>query len=591
MTEERRTHSTFSQQQPVIGPTDTSLVYRAGQQPPVLVDGSSLPRGYIQQQQSTVAPVVAGGGVRDGDVYVGAPSPIAPQTYIQSFSQQQFLSQLHQLSPAAAGSSGTPGNTVQQQQQQQQPVVTPSGGQVAVGRDVRVTGGSTGGQTGVVGAVSQPQVAGGTEQRISTQLQQQQQTSAVQGSQQMNQVQTDAVSSTGQKSMRQEASSSTNAYSDLEDIMASMSELDTQMKTQRPAVDVVYAQPMKVKTGVNTSTSPVSAATEISASSGIAGASNASSTGLSVDGMTVSYGDQPSPSVHRHAVPQPVQLGSTVSSHTVVGTDGRMTLRGGRAGAAMHGQLGGVEFDENGLPLVPKGDCGNCGQTIVGPVLMALGKIWHVQHFVCAYCKNQLGTNVFYEREGLPYCEADYQALFLPKCAHCHCTIVEKCVIAFGQSWHPEHFRCAACDAAFGDDKFYEKDGRAYCSEDYFRMYAPKCDGCGNAIMSSYITAVHQNWHPECFVCNECRLPFDNSGFYELNGAMYCERHFHAHRGSLCAACNQPIIGGRCITALYRKYHPDHFTCTFCLQPLNKGTFKEHSEKPYCHACFNKLFG
>jgi len=38
-------------------------------------------------------------------------------------------------------------------------------------------------------------------------------------------------------------------------------------------------------------------------------------------------------------------------------------------------------------------------------------------------------------------------------------------------------------------------------SDDYFRMYAPKCGGCGKPITTSFITAVHQNWHLDCFVC------------------------------------------------------------------------------------------
>ena len=58
-------------------------------------------------------------------------------------------------------------------------------------------------------------------------------------------------------------------------------------------------------------------------------------------------------------------------------------------------------------------------------VLMALDKLWHVPHFLCAYCKRELGTSLFYEREGYPYCEADYQQLFLPKCAGCGGVITE----------------------------------------------------------------------------------------------------------------------------------------------------------------------
>jgi len=27
------------------------------------------------------------------------------------------------------------------------------------------------------------------------------------------------------------------------------------------------------------------------------------------------------------------------------------------------------------------------------------------------------------------------------------------------------------------------------------------------------------------------------------------------------------------------------------VKQLNKGTFKEQNDKPYCHCCFEKLFG
>jgi len=84
-------------------------------------------------------------------------------------------------------------------------------------------------------------------------------------------------------------------------------------------------------------------------------------------------------------------------------------------------------------------------------------------------------------------------------------------------------------------------------------------------------------------------MPFGNGNFFEHDGLPYCETHFHAHRGSLCAGCHKPVTG-RCITAMYRKYHPEHFVCTFCKCQLNKGTFKEEKDKPYCHPCFVRLF-
>jgi len=56
---------------------------------------------------------------------------------------------------------------------------------------------------------------------------------------------------------------------------------------------------------------------------------------------------------------------------------------------------------------------------------MALDRIWHIEHFVCAHCKRELGTDLFYENSGLPYCALDYQELFLPKCADCHSAIAD----------------------------------------------------------------------------------------------------------------------------------------------------------------------
>lgn len=72
---------------------------------------------------------------------------------------------------------------------------------------------------------------------------------------------------------------------------------------------------------------------------------------------------------------------------------------------------------------------------------------------------------------------------------------------ALEQTWHPEHFLCAQCGKPFGEEGFHEKDGRAYCREDYVAAYAPRCRGCHHAITSKYITALNTQWHPECFVC------------------------------------------------------------------------------------------
>ncbi|XP_057210575.1 paxillin a isoform X2 [Triplophysa rosa] len=253
--------------------------------------------------------------------------------------------------------------------------------------------------------------------------------------------------------------------------------------------------------------------------------------------------------------------------------------------------LGSLQSDLNklGVQTVAKGVCGACKKPIAGQVVTAMGRTWHPEHFVCTHCQEEIGSRNFFERDGQPYCEKDYHSLFSPRCYYCNGPILDRVVTALDRTWHPEHFFCAQCGSFFGPEGFHEKEGKAYCRKDYFDMFAPKCGGCARAILENYISALNSLWHPECFVCRECFIPFVNGSFFEHEGQPYCEAHYHERRGSLCSGCQKPITG-RCITAMAKKFHPEHFVCAFCLKQLNKGTFKEQNDKPYCQNCFVKLF-
>ncbi|XP_060048950.1 paxillin isoform X2 [Erinaceus europaeus] len=262
-----------------------------------------------------------------------------------------------------------------------------------------------------------------------------------------------------------------------------------------------------------------------------------------------------------------------------------------KPGSQLDSMLGSLQSDLNklGVATVAKGVCGACKKPIAGQVVTAMGKTWHPEHFVCTHCQEEIGSRNFFERDGQPYCAKDYHSLFSPRCHYCNGPILDKVVTALDRTWHPEHFFCAQCGAFFGPEGFHEKDGKAYCRKDYFDMFAPKCGGCARAILENYISALNTLWHPECFVCRECFTPFINGSFFEHDGQPYCEVHYHERRGSLCSGCQKPITG-RCITAMAKKFHPEHFVCAFCLKQLNKGTFKEQNDKPYCQNCFLKLF-
>ena len=78
-------------------------------------------------------------------------------------------------------------------------------------------------------------------------------------------------------------------------------------------------------------------------------------------------------------------------------------------------------------------------------VITALGRTWHPGCFSCCQCNMELGTRHFFERDGKPFCEDCYHALFSPRCARCEGAILDKCISALETTWHPECFQCRAC--------------------------------------------------------------------------------------------------------------------------------------------------
>ncbi|WKY02840.1 hypothetical protein Q1695_016268 [Nippostrongylus brasiliensis] len=256
---------------------------------------------------------------------------------------------------------------------------------------------------------------------------------------------------------------------------------------------------------------------------------------------------------------------------------------------SMLGTLNSDYSSKHGISTIPKGDCAQCGKPIVGQVVIALGKMWHPEHYTCCECGSELGHRNFFERNGRAYCEEDYHNQFSPRCAGCNGPIKDRCVTALGKNFHLQCFTCSECGREFGDDGFHEKDGLTYCRRDFFRLFAPKCNGCQNPITSNFITALGTHWHPECFVCQMCGSSFGGGTFFDDGGHPLCETHYHERRGSLCHECRAPI-SGRCVTAIGRKFHPEHFRCSYCSRQLTKGTFKEVDRRPFCHKCYNNTY-
>ena len=241
--------------------------------------------------------------------------------------------------------------------------------------------------------------------------------------------------------------------------------------------------------------------------------------------------------------------------------------------------------------LAAKHNCHTCGQPIYTGIFQALGKFYHVNCFNCGNCGTTIGQKQFFNVEGDPNCQACYQNLFLTKCAHCDKPIQGSCIDALGKKWHAPCFVCTQCLSPFGTGLFYERDGMPFCQDCFQGMFSNRCGDCGQPVFGECINACGKAWHPDHFVCTTCRKAFGNQPYFEKEGKPYCQVHFYNQQGMTCACgCGRTIMG-RAISAASKNWIPEHFNCGFCMNTLAGQKYTEKGDRCYCDFCYQKLFG
>ncbi|KRY71455.1 PDZ and LIM domain protein Zasp, partial [Trichinella pseudospiralis] len=179
------------------------------------------------------------------------------------------------------------------------------------------------------------------------------------------------------------------------------------------------------------------------------------------------------------------------------------------------------------------------------------------------------------------------ESLRIPVCEACHREIRGPFVLALGKSWCPDHFVCShpECRRKLLDVGFVEEGGFIYCEFCFERYLAPSCFKCNRSIVGDCLTALDRKWHPECFCCAHCHKPFGNSCFFLEDGKPYCEQDWNTLFTTKCCACQFPIeAGDRWVEALGNAYHSNCFTCTVCMKNLEGENFYVKGNRPYCKA-------
>ncbi|XP_075986524.1 actin binding LIM protein Uncoordinated 115a isoform X6 [Anticarsia gemmatalis] len=126
-------------------------------------------------------------------------------------------------------------------------------------------------------------------------------------------------------------------------------------------------------------------------------------------------------------------------------------------------------------------ECAGCGQELSeGQALVALDRQWHTWCFACGECGAVL-QGEYMGREGVPYCERDYQRLYGVRCAYCQRYISGK-VLQAGENhhFHPTCARCSKCGDPFGDGEEMFLQGAA--------IWHPRC---GPAPLDPHLAADH----------------------------------------------------------------------------------------------------
>jgi hypothetical protein len=96
------------------------------------------------------------------------------------------------------------------------------------------------------------------------------------------------------------------------------------------------------------------------------------------------------------------------------------------------------------------------------------------------------------------------------------------------------------------------------CETDYFRRLDLLCHQCGGALRGSYITALDRKYHIDHFTCSVCPTVFGaQDSYYEHDGHVYCHYHYSTQFAQRCYGCHTAIL--KQFVEIFRKGQDQHW--------------------------------
>ncbi|KAM6446645.1 LIM and senescent cell antigen-like-containing domain protein 1 isoform 5-T5 [Liasis olivaceus] len=168
--------------------------------------------------------------------------------------------------------------------------------------------------------------------------------------------------------------------------------------------------------------------------------------------------------------------------------------------------------------------CQKCHAIIDEQPLIFKNDPYHPDHFNCANCGKEL-TAEARELKGELYCLPCHDKMGVPICGACRRPIEGRVVNAMGKQWHVEHFVCAKCEKPFLGHRHYERKGLAYCETHYNQLFGDVCFHCNRVIEGDVVSALNKAWCVNCFACSTCNTKLTlKDKFVEIDLKPVC-RH------------------------------------------------------------------
>ncbi|XP_044912600.1 actin-binding LIM protein 2 isoform X21 [Felis catus] len=167
--------------------------------------------------------------------------------------------------------------------------------------------------------------------------------------------------------------------------------------------------------------------------------------------------------------------------------------------------------------------------------------------------------------------------------------------------FHIKCFVCKACGCDLAEGGFFVRQGEYICTRDYQRLYGTRCFSCDRFIEGEVVSALGKTYHPDCFVCAVCRLPFPPGDRVTFNGKeCVCQKcslpktaggSVHLSQGLWsCGGCGTEIKKGQSLVALDKHWHLGCFKCETCGKQLD-AEYISKDGLPYCETDYHTKFG